>query len=82
MHSTSITVTNWFKTSSTKAVACCVIYSYTMVEDKMQLDPFGSFLDIYLLAGTNIWDITQETLEFVIWPMIPTLNCLKFTYQK
>ena len=53
-----------------------------MVEDKVQLDPFGSFLDIYLLAGTNIWDITQETLEFVIWPMIPTLNCLKFTYQK
>lgn len=30
-----------------------------MAEDKMQLDPFDSFLHIYLSAGTNIWNITQ-----------------------
>ena len=65
LHLTSITVTNRSKTSSTKAVACCVIYGYTMAEDKMQLDPFGSFLHIhiyiyiYISAGTNIWNITQ-----------------------
>lgn len=48
LHLTSITVTNRSKTSSTKAVACCVIYGYAMAEDKMQLDPFGSFLHIYI----------------------------------